>query len=343
MARVKRGKIPIHRENSHPLPHPLPSKSPVSADSHSHRVRHLLYLITFLLIVLVIFVFFSFPFNIPSEEKQLEVVSLGIDSVSCQWQNTQFVVCETVSWGGSDASSAKGYIPGGESVDTSPSQTTSPFTYCQPVGTDEGYRVARAMLYSSTALVRDIGQGVQCLGIPVAKQPEKKSTLTSFTTTTGFRTYLTSPSSSPKNSGMFTKTFPGKVQSCTFKGTWITDNDQKFNQRNTCHGAVGSFNGFADAQKQYVINDPDLFRWVGLSQASLNPPAQRYDGYSFWMETCDDEYYRSAHVPRYGVSGTITGFGTSTLAFIWNYYDENTKPAVDFSFDLDCKLQLPSA
>ena len=58
-----------------------------------------------------------------------------------------------------------------------------------------------------------------------------------------------------------------------------------------------------------------------------------------WMELCDDQYYRSNHVPRYGVQGRIEGFGTKTLSFIWDYRDQsNARPAVDFSFDLTCVL-----
>lgn len=346
MAFTKRGISSRRRPATHPLSHPQPPLHRL--ETHSHRVHHLLYLITFLLLVLVLIVFFSFPlFNTDSSRNSSAVpLSLLIDSLSCQWQQDHYTVCETISWGGEGTLFAKGYIPGGESMEQSQPQTASPFTYCQPVGNDDGYRVARALLFTSSGLQRDIGQGVACIGKP-APQPvlqEPSSRLASYSTTTGFRTQNVGGASYPRGSGAFTKTFPGIVRSCTFSGTWVTDNLYFHRQQtNECHRAQGIFNGSADFYEQYVINDPDLFRWAGSSQALLNPPAQRYDGYSFWMETCDNEYYSSRHTPRYGVTGRITGFGTNTLSFTWDYYDEDNKPAVDFGFTLDCQMESPRA
>jgi len=142
----------------------------------------------------------------------------------------------------------------------------------------------------------------------------------------------------PSGQGSVVLTLPFPARSCTFTGSWITDNDQ-FNQRGSCHGAKGIFTGYVDATQQYVINNPDLFRWAGLSQAALNPSEQKYEGYSFWMETCDPEYYRPNHATRYGITGTITGFGTKQLSFTWNYFDDsNIPPHVDFMVTLDCTL-----
>ena len=132
---------------------------------------------------------------------------------------------------------------------------------------------------------------------------------------------------------------PRSVTSCTFSGTWRTNNNQAFNLRRFCHRATGTFSGYADASEQYVINDPDIFRWAGISRAAMNPPVATHQGYSFWMETCDDDYYSLRHIPRYTAKGTITGFGTDTLAFIWDYYDENNSPVVDFSFTLTCQTR----
>ncbi|MBI1972705.1 hypothetical protein HYS50_01735 [Candidatus Woesearchaeota archaeon] len=343
MAPTKRGKTSRHLETYRPVSHPRAPPHHPSLDVHSHRTHHLLYLITFLLIVLILIVFFSFPLvYTPSRDEQpLPSSSLSIDAVSCQWKDTQYELCETVSWSG-NGFFAKGYIPGGASLEQSPSQTDSPFTYCQLVGVEEGYRVARALLYSNEGLVKDIGQGVACVGKPSQELQLQRpgSRFTSFSTTTAFRVSPHVPSY-PRGNGIFTKTFPGKIRSCTFTGSWITDNDQ-FNQRGSCHGAKGTFTGYADATQQYVINNPDLFQWNGLSQGALNPSEQRYEGYSFWMETCNAEYYRPGHVPKYGATGTLDGFGTNILAFVWNYFDEYARPAVDFSFVLDCQIQPSS-
>ncbi len=142
----------------------------------------------------------------------------------------------------------------------------------------------------------------------------------------------------PSGSGSLILDLPKKATSCTFTGSWVTDNDQ-FNHRGVCHNARGTFSGYADASSQYVINDPDLFYWADLSQPKLNPPLQRYDDSSFWMELCDDEYYRPNHAPRYGVQGRIEGFGTKTLSFAWDYFDDsNARPQVLFMTDLTCTL-----
>ncbi|MBS3144542.1 hypothetical protein J4208_03065 [Candidatus Woesearchaeota archaeon] len=142
----------------------------------------------------------------------------------------------------------------------------------------------------------------------------------------------------PEGSGSLTLDLPKKVKSCTFVGSWVTDNDQ-FHRRNTCHNAQGTFSGYADVHKQYVVNDPNLYSWAGQSQGKLNPSAQRYEDASFSMELCDDEYYRSNHVPRYGVQGRIEGFGTETLSFTWDYKDDsNARPQVLFMIDLTCIL-----
>jgi len=134
---------------------------------------------------------------------------------------------------------------------------------------------------------------------------------------------------------------PRLVQSCTFSGTWRTNNNQAFNLRRSCHEATGTFSGYADASQQYVTNDPDLFRWAGISRAALNPPAATHESYSFWMETCDSEYYTFYHTPRYIAQATISGFGTKTLHFDWIYKDRNMKPQVLFMVDLKCKLSSP--
>lgn len=332
--------MPIQHHPSSPS-HPVHTPLHHPQQPQHHRVKHLLYIITFLLIILVLVVFFSFPLSYKSSEPPLSTntYSIEIPSLSCTWEKDSFIVCATVTWSGDDTLFAKGYIPGGESLESSPPQTTSPFIYCQSVGAEEGYRVVRAMLYSSTGLVRDIGQGVSCTGaspsVPII--PPLTSTYKQIALA-GFRTYAPDASSS-KGAGNFTKTFSDPVDSCTFTGSWVTDND-RFNHRGFCHNARGTFTGYADASEQYVVNDPDLFYWADLSHGQLNPPAQRYEDYSFWVELCDDAYYRPNHVPRYFVQGRIEGFDTKTLSFVWDYRDEsNARPAVDFSIDLTCVLK----
>src|SRR3989344_4517850 len=193
MPKAKRGKLAEHRESFHSLTrpsHPSHPARPVDTIPSHHRTHHLLYLITFLLIILVLVVFFSFPLTYtqtPTVQEETDY-SLTIDSASCQWEQGQFTICETVSWSGQDTLFAKGYIPGGEPLDMSNPEYTSPFTYCQPAGTEEGFHIARSLLYSSQGLVRDIGQGVQCIDKPTTS-PQPVQSGKTITVTTGFRAY----------------------------------------------------------------------------------------------------------------------------------------------------------
>jgi len=123
--------------------------------------------------------------------------------------------------------------------------------------------------------------------------------------------------------------------SCIFEGEWRTDNDPWGRQRRYCHAATGSFTSYIDSTQQYVVNDPGFFPWAGLSKPKVNPPAMTYDGYALYMRTCDNRYYQEE---RYTVTARVTQF-SQQLELTWDYFDDDTQPAVDFMFTVTCTLE----
>ena len=325
---TRRQSSPAH-SSKHTTPHH-------SNTYHTHTHR-LLYIITILLIFIVLFVVFSYPFTYQTTQPVpiQSTYALTVNAASCTWKDNAYEICETVSWQGTSATYAKGYIPGGEQIETSPSHTSSPFTYCQTVGTESGYRIVRALLYDQEGLVKDVGKGVSCEPQPVQPTPPARQRTYTMVVNGSFSTHPPLGSSKPFAQGIYTKTFPDKVTSCTIRGRWITDDDLFGSRRQFCHGAEGTFTASADATEQYVTNDPNYFSWSGLSKAKSNPPPTTYEGYIMYMHICDNNYHRE---PRYYARSTVTGFDTKTLTFDWEYFDDETQPAVNFIFQLDCTL-----
>jgi len=139
--------------------------------------------------------------------------------------------------------------------------------------------------------------------------------------------------------GVVTVDLPREPIFCTLEGEWITDNDPFARQRRYCDGANGIFSSYVDATQQYVVNDPNFFPWAGLSKPKVNPPAERSEGYVLHMYTCDSRYYQD---PRYSVTAQVTKF-SKHMEITWNYFDDDTQPAVDFFLTLTCELeQRPS-
>ena len=330
--------------------------------TYHHRHTHkLLYIITTLLAILIIAIMLSNQFTNEAPTPELKTPeTITIDSVTCAWDETQYEICESVSWEGEAGSYAKTYIPGGEILEKVQKQYSKQFKYCQHVGTESGYRIVRAMLFDTKQeLIKDIGKGVSCeenLKTPPQK-PQKAKGMYAYADTIQFGVTLLptnirdldpwynklnkkpnqriTVSRRSYAEGYYIKTFPDLVQSCTLKGTWITDNDKLLRQRLYCHKAKGTFEGYADAEKQYVTNDPGYFLWEGESKSRVNPPAQYYSEYILYLNTCSNAYYTG---PKYYFRGTAEGFGTKELTINWEYFDDETRPQIDITIDLDCIL-----
>lgn len=357
----KRGKSfrRLYREeqHNHASPH----------EHYHHHTHKLLYFITTLLIILILAIIISYPlYNQPSSIAPEGPQSLSLDSTTCAWKPLEksYEICASISWEGTDALYVKPFIPGGEPLETVQKYYTKQFVYCQLAGIEDGYRVVRAMLFDGQTLLRDIGKGVSCEGkLPSPQQPlplEKKAYVYSAKAqffasmdTENFRsgeswreawlqafnkttTQESSRSGRASAYGTYILQFPDVVESCTFDGTWITDDDPFGRQRQYCHDAMGSFHSYADAYTQYVTNDPGYFTWAGVSKPTVNPPATYYPGYVLFMNTCSNDYYRQ---PLYYMRAVADGFGTKDITLIWEYYDDETKPQVTFLFNATCTLQ----
>tara|TARA_Y100000310_G_scaffold1020_1_gene1423 strand:+ start:19863 stop:20903 length:1041 start_codon:yes stop_codon:yes gene_type:complete len=326
---------------------------------HHHRHTHkLLYIITILLAIIILAIVLNNQSINKVPTKNLETqATLTIDSATCEWDETQYKICESISWNAEAGSYVKPYIPGGELLDEVQKQYSKQFNYCQHVGTESGYRIVRAMLYDKQGLLKDMGKGVSCEAKKITTQ--KTNTKRTYNYKDSLQFIATLDSTNIRNTdpwyaklnkkpnqkitvsrrsyaqGYYIETFPDSVQSCTITGTWVTDNDHLGRQRRYCHEAKGTFVGYADAENQYVTNDPTYFPWEGESKPKVNPLPKDYPNYAFYMNTCNTNYYTEQ---KYYFRGTIEGFGTKELTFNWEYFDDETRPQVSITINLDCTL-----
>ncbi|MDP4012600.1 MAG: zinc ribbon domain-containing protein [Candidatus Nanoarchaeia archaeon] len=128
------------------------------------------------------------------------------------------------------------------------------------------------------------------------------------------------------------KVFPTKVNNCKITGTWKTDNWVSSGQY--CHGASGSFEGYADQFTQTVTSDANAFDWRGIGE-SYNPVPETFSGFAIYNYLCDNRGYENK---RNFVRSKIDGIGTNMIKFEWEYFDGNTRPAVDYFVDLTCEV-----
>ena len=340
----RRGSGRSHRGSTHKKETPShhAGHKPYSVHSHHHHTHKLLYVITILLIVLILAIIFSYPLYVDDPSEPQTSATITIASATCTWQDTSYEICETISWQGPDGTYAKPYIPGGESPEEVASHYENKFTYCQTVGTEDGYRIVRAMLFDEDGIVKDIGSGVSCNDMPsppVGSTPQKityqhveTGQILAQQAITSRRTYA---------EGTYTLEFPDTIRSCDLKGVWRTENDPWGRIRRYCHEATGSFSAHANPLEQYVTNDPDYFGWAGIAKPRTDPPPMLYENYALHMTTCNHLYYRN--IDEYYVKATVSGFGTTELTFHWEYFDDETQPQVYFDIEADCTLEGTTA
>lgn len=291
----------------------------------------LTYILSFILLLTVLFIFYTSLSKIgPPEREQLQQEPTAeLLSVTCNWETNSFKICQTTSWRG--GSYAKGYIPGGESLELSPSQYSDFFVYCQDVGKDEGFRIVKTMLYDENGIVlKDVGKGVECKGIK-ERISKVKELFYDFNKYGWFRAIRTGYA---EGSGTVALEFPGNIMSCEINGTYKIDNDPRADIRQYYDGAVGSFFGYADAFRQYVTTDPAMFLWD--NKVRDDPLPTMHDGSIVYIDTPDNLFYQRR---RYYVSARLSGIRSRTLRLDWTYKDEANKPAVDVFFNLNCKIR----
>ncbi len=308
--------------------------------SHSHAVKSLMYLILIIVIALAIFLFFG-PIYIGDDTSSNEELSLidnqfvTIGDTNCEWSGSNYRVCQTVDWEGNIGDYVKCSFQDGNDVEQSGNYVDSPFTCCSDVSSKGGIKISRVYLYNKAhTLVLDDSASVSCDGKPSAPfiTPKKKEVSIE---SENFWFIAERTTSHGKGVGRELVVFDGDVESCEFSGRYYINGRKLEQQTGYCNGAKGIFVGSASAQHQEVITDPDNFAWGGLSKPKVNPLPETYDGYSFYAFTCDAKFFND---PSYKVNIQITGFGTNTLEFNWNYRNEETQPRVEVYYELACKI-----
>jgi len=201
---------------------------------HTHHLGKLLNFIIFLLIALILIIVFSYPLYQYQPITGESEATITIDTLSCTWEEDHYEVCETISWTGDTKTYAKGYIPGGEILEAVTSHYDAPFVYCQPVGTEDGQRVARAMVFDTQGLIKDIGKAVFCERQTTAQpdepsqkgdEPSQKGKYTHIIETGFVGQKPLGRSLTSRANGSYEVAFPDVVRSCDFSGTWIVDDD----------------------------------------------------------------------------------------------------------------------
>ncbi len=307
-----------------------------SIDTYAHHafVRLLMFFIVFLVVAFALLIFFS-PALVDYGGEQVTVSEerdpfLRMNNAVCTWKDNSFNVCTNVNWNGVGGDYVKCSFSG--NMDEK-SWTSSPFTCCGDVGTEEGVKLARSFLFDAEGnTYEDEGVSVSCSGKPASlgegsflpAPPEEYEKSYWFT--------AKSSSTSSLGHGVEYIDFPRRVKSCDYTGRWVTTKDLN---SGFCVNAQGTFGGYGDLFEQAVYSDPGSFKWEGVSENLLDPEGAFYDGYGIYTPLCSPDF---GIKPKHYVGGEFTGFGTDRLILSWDYYSNYPRPSVDIFLDLKCKL-----
>ncbi|HLD02286.1 MAG TPA: hypothetical protein VJC07_01135 [Candidatus Nanoarchaeia archaeon] len=257
--------------------------------------------------------------------------SITVHSATCEWNIDHFDICAYVTWT-SDTSTdyVKTVIAGGEDLAHTPKQLASPFSYCQNVGKDEGRRAIHSYLFDRANLntVSDLDNTIQC--------KRTKLETNKFTKRMFFR--IAEKHRRESSEGTFRVTgMDGTPVACKFEGEWVTDNRGAATGPTLyCDKARGIFSGYADLGIQSTTVDPSAFRWKGGTRSYIFDPL-RYseEGYFFSAYLCDMRNYDDhEHFAR----AYIQNFEKEGILIKWEYFNDETSPAVDVIFDLTCDV-----
>ena len=258
---------------------------------------------------------------------------------TCEWKGEDYEACVAVDWGDVSGSYAKAYFTRGQPLSLVPQQYDRTFVYCDHVGQQDGTIGGGVYVY-------DGHQRVVAVDNNLAASCKKDVIQTSdlFTKSFHFQAWKTtglSHGSGNRGDGVVTIDLPREPLSCELQGRWKTDN-KLFKTLGRpqlyCHNAEGTTYGFVDHSGQYVIDDPSLFRWAGGSEPAFDPSPEKTDDYILHLWSCDHLYYTSMN-KRYYVQARVENFDSKTFQLHWDYFDDNTLPAVDFFLDLRCALK----
>lgn len=257
--------------------------------------------------------------------------SVTVQSATCDWNEDHFDLCAYLTWTSDTPTDyVRVTIAGGEDLAHSPKQLVSPFSYCQDVGKDEGRRAIHAYLFDRADFytASDLDNTIQC--------KRSKLETTEYTRRMFFR--IEEKHRRERSEGTFHVTgMGGTPVACKFEGEWITDNRASSTGSTLyCDKAKGTFSGYADLGIQTTTADPAAFRWKGGTGSYIFDPVKyKEEGYFFSAYTCDSRNYDDKeHYAR----AYIKNFETDGILIQWEYFNDETSPAVDVIFDLTCDI-----
>ena len=291
-------------------------------------------------LVILLLGFFSSDFA-KNNEVTGTVVGQNIDisDASCKWNGQAYEVCMNVDWSGVIGSHAKAYITGGQSLDLTPKQYEKSFAYCDDAGDRDGTYGGGVYIYDTHQRVVAVNNKAQ-----VSCNREKEVSENVFTKSFNFQAWKTEGfkhGSGNKGEGVVSIDLSREPESCELEGRWKTDN-KKYKTLGRpqlyCHNAEGTTYGHVDSTGQYVINDANLFRWAGGSEPASDPLPEKTNDYILHLWTCDFLYYAPMD-KRYYARAYVENFGSKNLELHWEYFNDDTLPAVDFFLDLTCNLK----
>ena len=251
-----------------------------------------------------------------------------VTDYSCVPLDVGFLVCGKIGWGGVDGYS-KGYVLGGEKLSQSQRVYENSFRYCQEISGEEGRKSSvQAYVYDNrnSLVALDKTNVVECR--------KEREVGEKYTKDISFRAQANTGHGA--GFGQVEIKMPGEPVSCSLDGEYLTDDKEFSGIQQYCHKAEGKLNGFFDFYEQYVEEDPEFFRWAGGSKPASNPLPKRYDGEVLHVRLCDHRYYQEDG-ERYYVKARVTS--RDPLRIDWEYFNDDTRPAVDFTFSLDCRLK----
>ncbi|MDP4012797.1 MAG: hypothetical protein Q8R00_04300 [Candidatus Nanoarchaeia archaeon] len=259
-------------------------------------------------------------------------IDLSVDHASCTWKKDHYETCAQVSWKGLSGYYLKSFIASG-SVKDSEKIKQNPYVYCSDVGDNAGQRAVHAYLYTSSNVLKraDVNTFVNC---DKSEEPLTKTVKQRYS-------IIVDTSDRTRNTG--SKTFnglEGKPVSCEVTGTWKTKNRRTPGASiSFCHGATGSFTGYFQEGKQYVINDMDLFDYTdqGTSKGNVqNPPPTTHNGYTLYTRICDQTQFEQG---RSYARAKVVSFNPDGFTLDWEYNNPGTRPSVEFLFEVTCKVE----
>ena len=310
------------------------------AQGTSAALRILKYFVSVLLVILILIIFFTILYKQEERRTQQEPVVkesfLDITSLTCEEAQQNFKICGRFSWKGIAGDFVTVHVPGA-AAEESESFTEEVFDYCSNAGAAEGFHVVRMILHNSNGgVVDEVGRGVECKKqqAPAPRRVPGREVTTIVNKHGQFRAERTTTYN--RGFGTAALVFPGKVEECSYEGTYTVDDRPILRKQGRCHNAGGTFKGEADARRQHLVNDPGLFAWD--YKVKTDPDPYSIEGYLFAMRPCEISYSQSDADMNFA-RAQLSGFGSTILTVSWEFKDITEGRAVDALFDLRCKVR----